>query len=259
MPDQAVALVFEHVDVDGAARHSQLARSSAAAAAPSSSSPRAGVAAGGRSPLVSQGSLGSVQGSPGSASGVLAEHGPANAALKLLDNLCMMLTGRSGHARSRPRESLPPADLRSWACPKYLQASGLPSLQTLPRFAFLALSASTTILQRYRTVCWTHHESSMPRTPGNSFNQHWWHLALLCTVGASELPGGSLGPAWVPKGIFAAVCARSQHGNAGVAEGTCAAAALRAGPARLCAGQQRARLPRAARLRARPAGAPLNP
>ena len=88
--------MFEHVDVDGAARHGQPARVSAAAPAPSSSSssPPAG-AAGGRSPLVSQGSLGSVQGSPRSASGVLAEHGPANAALKLLDNLCMMLTGRA--------------------------------------------------------------------------------------------------------------------------------------------------------------------
>ena len=92
---QAVALVFEHVDVDGAARHSQLARVTAAAPAPPSS-PLASSVVGGRSPLVSQGSLGSVQGSPGSASGLLAEHGPANAALKLLDNLCMMLTGGRG-------------------------------------------------------------------------------------------------------------------------------------------------------------------
>ena len=61
-PHQAVALVFQHVTTAGPAR-----------------TPRA--AAEGGSPL-----------SPRH-SGLLAEHGPANAALKLLDDLCMMVTG----------------------------------------------------------------------------------------------------------------------------------------------------------------------
>jgi hypothetical protein len=76
---QVVALVFEHVDIERS-RHNVLSVASPRMA----QSPRGGPAkpAGGSEALASPDS------------GVLIEHGPANAALKLLDNLCMMLTGR---------------------------------------------------------------------------------------------------------------------------------------------------------------------
>lgn len=95
---QAVALVFEHVDLSDPGR---------ASSASSHTSPRgSALSAAASSPLPSQGSVGArpgaPPGTPRSSSGMLAEHGPANAALKLLDNLCMMLTGallRPGPAR----------------------------------------------------------------------------------------------------------------------------------------------------------------
>jgi len=65
---QAVALVFEHVTVAGLPRPPKVA--------PASTSPPGD---GGLTPRHS---------------GLLAEHGPANAALKLLDDLCMMATGK---------------------------------------------------------------------------------------------------------------------------------------------------------------------
>lgn len=87
-----MALVFEHVDLSDPGRGERHGIAS----------PQAALPAGARSPLASQGSLAGssvgVPGSPRSASGVLAEHGPANAALKLLDNLCMMLTGAAAAA-----------------------------------------------------------------------------------------------------------------------------------------------------------------
>ena len=75
---QVVALVFEHVDIE----HSRQDVLSVA-------SPRTAQSPGGGSAKSAGGS--DVLASPGS--GALIEHGPANAALKLLDNLCMMLTG----------------------------------------------------------------------------------------------------------------------------------------------------------------------
>jgi hypothetical protein len=66
---QAVALVFEHVTVAGLPRPPKVA--------PASTSPPG------------DGGLGTPR-----HSGLLAEHGPANAALKLLDDLCMMATGK---------------------------------------------------------------------------------------------------------------------------------------------------------------------
>lgn len=75
---QVVALVFEHVDIEHS-RHDVL----------SVASPRTAQSPGGGSAKSAGGS--DVLASPGS--GALIEHGPANAALKLLDNLCMMLTG----------------------------------------------------------------------------------------------------------------------------------------------------------------------
>jgi hypothetical protein len=79
-PKQAVALVFEHVDLD------RVRRTSFTESAPGSpTSP-------GQAPLWRRDSA--TVGTPRSvASGMLADSGPDNAALKLLDNLCMMLTG----------------------------------------------------------------------------------------------------------------------------------------------------------------------
>lgn len=75
---QVVALVFEHVDIE----HSKQATLCMA-------TPRSPGSPGSRSAKSQAGS--DTLHSPGS--GALIEHGPANAALKLLDNLCMMLTG----------------------------------------------------------------------------------------------------------------------------------------------------------------------
>lgn len=70
--EQAVTLVFEHVLTDSA-DSAQTAPVDASASAKVDSSSRAG-------PIRSDSTL-------------LAEHGAANAALKLLDELCMMATG----------------------------------------------------------------------------------------------------------------------------------------------------------------------
>lgn len=79
---QAVALVFEHVDLDRA-KHGSTAGSMPG----SPTSPAA------RSTLSTADSAVTTPRSPNSA--LLAEHGPDNSALKLLDNLCMMLTGEA--------------------------------------------------------------------------------------------------------------------------------------------------------------------
>ncbi len=75
---QVVALVFEHVDIE---RSKQDALCMATPRSPSSPGARSARSQAGSDTLHSPGS------------GALIEHGPANAALKLLDNLCMMLTG----------------------------------------------------------------------------------------------------------------------------------------------------------------------
>lgn len=75
---QVVALVFEHVDIE---RSKQDAPCMATPRSPGSPGSRSARSQGGSDALHSPGS------------GALIEHGPANAALKLLDNLCMMLTG----------------------------------------------------------------------------------------------------------------------------------------------------------------------
>ena len=75
---QVVALVFEHVDIE---RSKQDAVCMATPRSPGSPGARSAQSQAGSDTLHSPGS------------GALIEHGPANAALKLLDNLCMMLTG----------------------------------------------------------------------------------------------------------------------------------------------------------------------
>ncbi len=80
--------MFEHVDIEGARRGS-IAGSTPAS--PKTPIREHRVSMEGRSPLSRANSTASAHHSP--ASTLLAEHGPDNAALKLLDNLCMMITG----------------------------------------------------------------------------------------------------------------------------------------------------------------------
>ncbi|BDA41918.1 Protein MON2 homolog [Coccomyxa sp. Obi] len=87
---QAVALVFEHVDIEGARRGSITGSTPASPKTPMREH-RSSME--GRSPLSRANSTASAPHSP--ASTLLAEHGPDNAALKLLDNLCMMITANS--------------------------------------------------------------------------------------------------------------------------------------------------------------------